>query len=181
MDHKGRMLILEEVTAEDIGLELHIERALRPALLQERYLGRAIAMVGDPSGNSKSSIYEETTFDVLKRMGMHAFPAPTNDIDPRLRAVEALLLGQRDGGPAFIIDGGRCPMLVRALGGGYRYAKTKHGLRKPLPDKNEYSHIMDALQYACLAAHGGMTSLFAKRMAHRPRSVRPKMRAGAWT
>jgi len=181
MDHKGRMLILEEVTAEDIGLELHIERALRPALLQERYLGRAIAMVGDPSGNSKSSIYEETTFDVLKRMGMHAFPAPTNDIDPRLRAVEALLLGQRDGGPAFIIDGGRCPMLVRALGGGYRYAKTKHGMRKPLPDKNEYSHIMDALQYACLAAHGGMTSMFAKRMMHRPRSVRPKMRAGAWT
>ena len=181
LDHKGRLLVLQEVVAEDIGLELHIEKALRPALFQERYLGRAIAMVGDPSGVSKSSIYEETTFDVLKRLGMNAFPAPTNDIDPRLRAIEAFLLGQRDGGPAILFDRDRCPVLVRAMAGGYRYAKTRAGVRKPLPDKNEYSHIIDALQYACLAAHGGMSGYFAKRMAHRPRSTRPKMTAGAWT
>ena len=181
LDHKGRLLVLEEVIAEDIGLEMHIERALRPALMGARYLGKPIAMVGDPSGISKSSIYEETTFDVLKRMGMHAFPAPTNDIDPRLRAVEAFLLGQRDGGPAFIIDRDRCPVLVRALGGGYRYARTRMGLRKVLPDKNEYSHVMDALQYLCLAAHGGMQNMISKRLTHRPRVVRTKMRAGAWT
>ena len=181
LDHKGRLLALEEVIAEDIGLEMHLERALRPALMQARYLGKACAMVGDPSGISKSSIYEETTFDVLKRMGMHAFPAPTNDIDPRLRAVEAFLLGQRDGGPAFIIDRDRCPVLVRALGGGYRYAKTRMGLRKLLPEKNEYSHVMDALQYLCLAAHGGMQNMITKRLTSRPRVVRTKVRAGAWT
>ena len=181
LDHKGRLLILQEVIAEDTGLERHIESALRPALLQERYLGKPCALVGDPSGISKSSIYEETTFDVLKRMGLHAFPAPTNDIDPRLRAVEAFLLGQRDGGPAFIIDRDRCPVLVRALGGGYRYARTRMGTRKLSPDKNEYSHVMDALQYLCLAAHGGMQSMITKRLTHRPRVVRNKMRAGAWT
>jgi hypothetical protein len=181
LDHKGRLLVLQEVVAEDIGLELHIEKALRPALFQERYLGRPVAMVGDPAGVSKSSIYEETTFDVLKRLGMNAFPAPTNDIDPRLRAIEAFLLAQRDGGPAILFDRDRCPVLVRAMAGGYRYAKTKAGVRKPLPDKNEYSHIIDALQYACLAAHGGMSGLFAKRMAHRPRSTKPKMPVGAWT
>ena len=181
LDHKGRLLVLQEVVAEDIGLELHVEKALRPALFQERYLGRPIAMVGDPAGVSKSSIYEETTFDVLKRLGLNAFPAPTNDIDPRLRAIEAFLLGQRDGGPAILFDRDRCPVLVRAMAGGYRYAKTKQGVRKPLPDKNEYSHIIDALQYACLAAHGGMSGLFAKRMAHRPRSTRPRMPVGAWT
>jgi len=181
LDHKGRLLVLQEVIAEDTGLEMHVDKSLRPALMHERYLGRATAMVGDPSGISKSSIYEETTFDVLKRMGMHAFPAPTNDIDPRLRAVEAFLLGQRDGGPAFIIDRDRCPVLVRALGGGYRYAKTRNGMRKLTPDKNEYSHVMDALQYLCLAAHGGMASTFAIRLGRRPRNTRPKMRAGAWT
>jgi len=181
LDHKGRLLVLQEVIAEDTGLEMHINKALRPVLMHERYLGKPVAMVGDPSGISKSSIYEETTFDVLKRMGMHAFPAPTNDIDPRLRAVEAFLLGQRDGGPAFIIDRDRCPVLVRALGGGYRYAKTRNGMRKLLPDKNEYSHVMDALQYLCLAAHGGMAGMFAVRLTRRPRVVRTKMRAGAWT
>jgi hypothetical protein len=181
VDHKGRLLILEEVIAEDTGLEQHINKSLRPVLMHERYLGRPIAMVGDPSGVSKSSIYEETTFDVLKRMGMHAFPAPTNDIDPRIRAVEAFLLGQRDGGPAFVVDKDRCPVLVRALGGGYRYAKTRNGMRKLLPEKNEYSHVADALQYAALAGHGGMAGYFAKRMTTRVRSTRPKMRSGAWT
>jgi len=181
LDHKGRLLILEEVIAEDTGLEQHINMALRPALSQQRFLGKPIALVGDPSGISKSSIYEETTFDVLKRMGMHAFPAPTNDIDPRLRAVEAFLLGQRDGGPAFIIDRDKCPVLVRALGGGYRYARTRTGLRKLLPDKNEYSHVMDALQYLCLAAHGGMQNMITKRLIYRPTVRKAKMRAGAWT
>jgi hypothetical protein len=181
LDHKGRLLVLEEVIAEDIGLEKHIEQALRPRLMDVRYIGRPVAIIGDPSGISKSSIYEETTFDVIKRMGLHAFPAPTNDIDPRLRAVEAFLLGQRDGGPAFIIDRERCPVLVRALGGGYRYAKTRSGLRKLSPDKNEYSHVADALQYLCLAAHGGMNNMITKRLTLRPRVVRQKMRAGAWT
>lgn len=180
LDHKGRLLVLQEVVAEDIGLEMHLEKVLRPVLMHERYLGRPIAMVGDPSGVSKSSIYEETTFDVLKRLGFNAFPAPTNDVDPRLRAVEAFLMGQRDGGPAILFDRDRCPVLIRAMAGGYRYAKTKAGVRKPMPDKNEYSHIADALQYAALAAHGGMSGYFARKMAHRPRTVRPKITAASW-
>lgn len=180
LDHKGRLLVLQEVVAEDIGLEMHLEKALRPQLASAIYLGRPMAMVGDPSGVSKSSIYEETTFDVLKRLGFNAFPAPTNDIEPRLRAVEAFLLAQRDGGPAIMFDRDRCPTLIRAMAGGYRYAKTRAGTRKPLPDKNEYSHIIDALQYACLAAHGGMSGYFAKRMAHRPRVTRPRITAASW-
>jgi hypothetical protein len=181
LDHKGRLLVLEEVNADDVGLEMHIERALRPRLMDPRYLGKPIAIVGDPSGISKSSIYEETTFDVLKRMGFKAFPAPTNDIDPRLRAVEAFLLAQRDGGPAIVFDEDRCPTLIQAMLGGYRYAKTRTGQRKPKPDKNEFSHIADALQYACLSAHGGMQGMFARQMAGRATSTRPRVTAGSWT
>jgi len=181
LDHKGRLLVLEEVIAEDIGLEMHVERSLRPALFDNRYLGRGIAVIGDPAGNAKSSIYEETTFDVMKRMGFHAVPAPTNDIDARLRAVEAFLLGQRDGGPAMLIDEDRCPTVVQALGGGYRFAKTRNGVRKPLPDKNEYSHIVDALQYACLAAHGGMQGFLGRMMQRRVGPTGPRVRAGGWT
>lgn len=181
LDHKGRLLVLEEVPAEDIGLELHIQRSLRPRLMDPRYLGRPIAIVGDPSGISKSSIYEETTFDVMKRMGFMAFPAPTNDIDPRLRAIDAYLLSARDGGPGMLIDKTRCPTVIRGLGGGYRYAKTKAGQRKPLPDKNEYSHPIDALQYACLATHGGMSGMITNRLKRPVASNRPKFSAAAWT
>lgn len=181
LDHKGRLLVLQEVVAEDTGLELHVERSLRPVLMHERFIGRPVAMVGDPAGRAKDSIYEETSFDALKRMGFNAFPAPTNDIDPRIRAVEAFLLGQRDGGPAILFDRQRCPQLIRAMNGGYRYAKTKTGQRKPLPEKNQYSHVADALQYACLAAHGGLTETMARHMARRPRVQRVPISAAAWT
>ena len=182
VDHRGRLLVLKEVIAEDIGLEIHIERSLRPALMDPKLLGRAIAVVGDPAGKAKSSIYEETCFDALKRLGFMAFPAPTNDLDPRLRAIDAFLLAQRDGGPAMMIDRLGCPTVIRALSGGYRYAKTRAGQRKPIPDKNEYSHVIDALQYACLAAHNGMAGMISSKLRTSPRRFdRPKLSAASWT
>ena len=62
-----------------------------------------------------------------------------------------------------------------------RYAKTRAGVRKATPDKNEYSHIVDALQYACLAAHGGQTETMARHMLGRPRFERKRFTAAAWT
>lgn len=181
LDHKGRLLVLEEVAAEDIGLEQHVLQSLKPRLMDPRYFGHPIAIVGDPSGASKSSVYEETTFDVLKRMGFHAFPAPTNDIDPRLRAVDAYLLSSRDGGPGMLIDKGRCPTVIRGLSGGYRYGKTKAGQRKPTPDKNEYSHPLDALQYASLATHGGMSSMITQKLQRPTKLNRTRFSSSAWT
>jgi len=182
LDHKGRLLILQEVVAEDIGLELHIQRALRPALYDERYMGRPVAVVGDPAGRDRSTIYEETTFDVMKRMGFMAFPASTNNVDARLRAVEAFFERQADGGPAIIIDKARCPRLIRALSGGYRFARMRSGQLKPAPEKNEFSHIADALQYACLAAHGGMVGMISAHLRRPSRAhLRQRVSSAAWT
>jgi hypothetical protein len=77
VDHRGRLLVLEEVIAEGIGLELHIDRALRPVLMGPRYLGRTVGMIGDPAGIAKNSISEETSFDVLVRLGNAANPRRT--------------------------------------------------------------------------------------------------------
>lgn len=181
-DHLGRLLVLEEVVAEDIGLETHVGRSLKPALYQERYLGKSFAAVGDPSGVSKGHMLEETSFDVLRRLGIPAFQAPTNNIDPRLGAVETLLLQQRDGGPALVIDRERCPMLVRAMNGAYRYGKTKQGVVKPLPEKlHPWSDLADCLQYACLVYNSGMVNMIAKKI--RPRVVKPRepLSSAGWT
>lgn len=150
LDHKGRLLVLEEVDGSSTGLEQHLRINLRPALTNERYMGRPIAVVGDPAGRNKSSLFEVNEFDLLRTLGYAAAPAPTNDLDPRLRAVEAFLLAQRDGGPALVIDEDRCPKLIEGLNGQYRFAKMKTGVSKPKPDKNEWSHAADALQYLCL-------------------------------
>lgn len=182
LDHKGRLLVLEEVIAEDIGLELQLDRNLRPALMQERYLGKPVVVIGDPAGMQRSTSYEETSFDVVKRAGLMAYPGPTNSIDARLRAVESFLLGMRDGGPAILFDRDRCPKLIRGMAGGYRFARAKTGQLKPLPDKNEYSHIADALQYAATAAHGGLSNMITSRLRPRPtRDPNRRFNASAWT
>jgi hypothetical protein len=185
LDHKGRLLVLDEIISEDMGLELHLSRkdalGLRPKLMQDRFVGRPVALVGDPAGMSRDSIYEENSFDVLKRHGFTAVPAPTNDIDSRIRAVEAYLLQRIGDQPAFLVDRNRCPTVVRALSGGYRFAKTRSGILRPKPEKNNYSHPMDALQYAALAAHGGMVKTINSRF-FRPRVRERKVfTSRAWT
>lgn len=181
LDHRGRFLVLEEVAGTDIGLEQHLKLNLRPVLMQQRYLGLPVAVIGDPSGVAKSSLYEETSFDLLKREGYMTFPAPTNDIDPRLRAIEAYLLQQQGGKPMMMIDKGRCPTIMRGLGGGYKYLKLKSGQRKPMPDKNQFSHPLDALQYAALAAHGGQVQGAINRRLFRTTPTGPRFSAAAWT
>jgi hypothetical protein len=181
LDHRGRLLVLEEVLADDIGLELHIQRNLRPRLGQERYLGRPVVVVGDPAGKQRSTSYEETSFDLLKREGFMCYPAPTNNIDARLRAVESFLLAQRDGGAAMLFDKQRCPQTIMGMGGGYRFAKTRTGQLRPVPDKNEFSHIADALQYAACAANNGMQGMISARIHGRRREPKQKVSSLAWT
>lgn len=181
MDHRGRFLVLEEVDGTDIGLEQHLLLNLRPKLMQERYMNMPIAIIGDPAGVAKSTLYEETSFDMLKREGFMAFPAPTNDIDPRLRAIEAFLMQQVGGKAMFLVDRARCPTIVQGLRGGYRYSRMKGGQRKPTPDKNAYSHPMDSLQYAALAAHGGMVQGRIMNRLKRPVPVAKQFTASAWT
>lgn len=163
VDHKGRFLALEEVVSEDMGLEAHILRNLRPTLLQPRYAGMPVLVVGDPAGQAKGTIGEETSFDVLRRYNLACQPAPTNALDARLRAVETFLLAQIGGEPMFKVDEARCPFLLRAMMGLYRYGKTKAGQTKPLPDKsNPWSDLADALQYACLGASPNMQTVVAR-------------------
>lgn len=182
-DHSGRLSVLEEVVSEDMGLELHISRYLRPKLFQDRFAGLRYAAVGDPSGVAKGNFLEEDHFDVMGRLGIPGFPAPTNNIDPRILAVETLLLQQRDGGPALVIDEDKCPMLVQALQSRYRYSKTQAGVVKPLPDKSHpWSDLADCLQYICLVVNAGMVNLITKRIRPKLKTApKPRVSAAGWT
>ena len=184
MDHMGRLLVHEEVPATNVGLEKHVNQNLRPRLMQAKYLGHKIAIICDPAGVAKSSHSEESSVELLKRLGFAAYPAPTNNIDPRLRAVEALLTRQTNGGPTLLINREGCPLLCRAMAGGYRYKKTKDGALKTVPEKNDaegYSHIVDDLQYIALIAHGGLTEYVAQNLWGRKKRNRPKITSAGWT
>ena len=183
MDYRGKILVLEEIPAEDTGLINHCRTALRPRLLQPRYQGLSVVVVGDPAGAARSQYDEKTAFDILKGEGFTALPALTNDIDTRLRAVEGYLLQQRDGGPAIIFDRSRCPKLIQACNGMYRYSKSSLDVSKPKPDKNPWSHVSDALQYAVLATGGATYAAIARKLYPRRgrQGMRPPITAASWT
>jgi hypothetical protein len=181
-DSTGRLKVLDEIVSLDMGLETHVTRFLKPRIYADRFVGHVFAAVGDPSGISKGNMLEENSFDVLRRLGVPSFQATTNKLEPRLMAVETLLLQQRDGGPALVIDLDRCPNLVRAMNGAYRYGKTKAGAQKPLPEKDHpWSDLADCLQYACLVYNSGMINVIAKKIWPKARAVKPRPSALGWT
>jgi hypothetical protein len=148
LDASGRLLIHQEVAATNIGLEKHLNESLRPQLYSHRFAGSKAIVVGDPAGVAKSTIAEETSFDALRRLGFAAYPAPSNDPDTRLRAVEALLGRAVNGGPALVINGRGCPWLVRAMSGGYRFKKLKEGALRSVPDKT----AKEGFDHVCFTA-----------------------------
>lgn len=184
MDHAGRLIVHKEVPATNVGLEKHVLTALRPTLMSDKFMGYRAAVVGDPAGVAKDVHSEETSFDLLARLGLPGFPAPTNDIEPRIRAVEAFLTNWIDGQPYMQINRFGCPMLCRALNGGYRYKINKDGNKAAKPDKNDkdgHSHVADCLQYVCLVALGGMVGDIARRLVPRQTSTKPQISAAGWT
>jgi len=185
VDHMGRLLVHEEVPANNVGLEKHVKEHLIPRLMSDKYMGYKVMLVGDPSGIAKGSVSEESNFDALGRLGLPWMPAPTNDIDPRLRAVEAMLGRQIGGGkPALMVSRKGCPFLIRGMAGGYRFTKTKLGGLRAVPEKNDkegFSHVADTLQYVCLVAHGGLMTEIAIMLRPRQSKKRPPMPSSAWT
>jgi hypothetical protein len=181
MDYRGRLLVLEEIAAEDIGLITHVRQNLKPVLNNPRYSRLPVCVVGDPSGVRKSEYDEVNAFDILKREGVPCMPAGTNDIDTRLRAVEFYLLQQRDGGPAMVFDRSRCPKLIAGMNGMYRYGKTPFDVAKPLPDKNPWSHVADALQYAAMGTQGQTARQIARLVGRRSSLATRRVLAAGWT
>lgn len=183
--HRGQLLILQEVIAENVGLEIHVQQRLRPVLNGvEDYIGKRVVIVGDPSGTSKNSITELSCFDFLEQEGFIAYPAPTNDLEPRLRAVESLLSQNIGGKPMLIIDP-RCTTLIAALHSKYLFAKRKDGETRAIPEKKHpWSDIVDCLQYVALCVQGGYNDAIRRDLDRRTRvNTVPQRRfsAKAWT
>ena len=178
VDNRGRLLILKELAGIDMGIEQFTTTLTRPCLLTE-FTGLSTFIIADPAGKQKAQTNEDSPFDVMRRLGFNTYAAPTNDIDPRIRAVEQMFMRQVDGGPALLIDGGNCPQLVKALKSMYKYKRKKAGDLEEQPSKDHpWSDLADCLQYACLGTTGSYT---ARVMSDsRPRARRPPPNAAGW-
>lgn len=181
VDHTGRLLVLQEVFEQNMGVEKFVRDRLMPVVFQERFANKPMYIVGDPSGNVKSQIGERSVFMMLRELGFEAIPAQTNHIKPRLDSVEKWLLMQREGKAALLIDPEHCPELIVALKHKYRYRARKDGELEDKPYKvRPWADLADALQYACLGTSRNLMGKVMRRM-HRGHHKKDPMPVGAWT
>jgi len=179
LDAWGRVLIHAEAHAEGMGMENFISTILRP-LIAERFGNASVYAIIDPAGRQRSQIGEESVLDAIKRMGLSARLASTNNIDPRLRAVEKLFLANIGGKAAILIDTRYCPTLLRSLKHDYKYKRSKASKQlDETPDKNHpASDLCDGLQYLAL---GISNSLIGRELRAEEYVRKPAMPVGAWT
>ena len=155
----GQLYIIDELIAEDVGAVKFGEALKR--LLSEKYAGYRIeTMTGDPAGSVRAPTDEQTVFQILNAQGLKFRPASSNLMTIRREAVARPLTRFIDGAPGFLVNR-RCQKLRGGLGGKFCYKRMKvSGERyNETPDKNEWSHVCDALQYLCLGMGEGQAIL----------------------
>lgn len=158
---KGQLFVLDEIiTEEATDIEEFTKSLLLPLLNQKRYWGITYYIIGDPAGNARSQLDSRTCFQLLRSFGLTAYPAYTNALQARLQAVNQYLTRIVEGKPAFQVSPA-CSFLIRALSGKYTFRRLRVSGERYMnvPDKNIYSHVADALTYACL----GYTPSYGKQ------------------
>lgn len=181
-DNYGRLFVFKEIVTDGMGLNQMVSDYLKPALLAHPFNGRQVVVVADPAGSHKSEITEESPFDALKNTHhMLAYPASTNNIEPRLEAVASLFRSRIMGESAIQINRAGCPTLVQALGSKYRFRKKRDGQLEDLPEKSHpWSDVIDALQYVCLGIRANLVGRVIQRQ-QRVAAPRQAVSAGGWT
>ena len=142
---EGRWYILSEIVATDMGAVQFTKQLRRH--IEEKYHGFTYFLYGDPAGNVRSQNDMKSAFDIFAAAG---FPVTTSEksVQTRIDSVREGLRRFPDGDSGFIIDPS-CGMLIRGFQGGYRYRRVRVAEERYTeePDKNQYSHVHDALQY----------------------------------
>ena len=170
---QGAIQMIDECVSEDMDLRRFIEEVVNPKIRSD-YFGMHILGVGDPAGNQRSQADGQTCMQILNECGIPADVAPTNSFMARRDAVGFYLTKLIAGRPGFILSP-KCEISRRGFQGEYRYKELKIGglngrkRYNESPDKNFYSHIMDAVQYGCLKIRdsvvkaGSATTMVAER------------------
>jgi hypothetical protein len=168
---RNRWLILGELVAQDMGAVKFAE-VLRGELAQ-RWPGHSYVIWGDPAGDYRAQTDEQTPFQILRRAGFTARPAPTNDPALRIDAVAGALTRIVDKEPGLLLDPG-CVSLRKGFDGGYHYKRLQvSGAERyeMSPNKNKFSHPHDALQYL-LCGGGESRAILGHGQNMQPRQAR---------
>jgi hypothetical protein len=175
LTERGVLEVFDEMTSSRMGIQafteqvnLHLATRYPSVVVDREY--------GDPAGAAGAQTDERSCYDIQRNLGRAPQPGASN-LTERLEGVRWFLTRLVDGEPGFRLSP-RCRMLRKGFNGGYRYrrlAVNYDDRYQEKPDKNEYSHVADALNHAAgVMARAGRAgpSALQEREAWRGRGKR---------
>lgn len=148
----GTYAVLDELVSFNSGIEKFADEVL--LFCAGKYPDYEWEDTGDPAGGQRAQTDERTCFAVMFGKGINVFPG-VQTLAARLESVRKPLNTLVGGKPQFVVSA-RCKYVRRGLGGAYHYKRLlgKDGQYHETPEKNHYSHPIDALQYTCTRIFG---------------------------
>lgn len=163
MSPSGKLLLIHEICSKDTGLRGFMDNHVTP-YISKNLQGYKLTFHVDPSGASKSQNDETSCCDILRNeYRLDVRPGYSNSLSPRIEPVKKALTTFIDAktGFGFSLSRTGAPICRKGFSGGYHFKKeTKTDSSGALterildPEKNDYSHPHDAIQYVCMNVLG---------------------------
>lgn len=148
LTERGVLEVFDELTSSRMGIQGFTEQV--NLTLAQRYPGVVVEReYGDPAGQASAQTDERSCFDIQRAAGRNP-QAGASNLTERLEGVRWFLARMVDGEPGLRLSP-RCKHLRKGFNGGYRYRRLAVSYDERYtekPDKNEYSHVHDALNHA---------------------------------
>lgn len=153
----GRLIVLEELVSDNTSIQDFCDEYLWP-VIRNKYKKFKFEIKVDPAAINRSANDKRSAREVIMNKGLPVVPARTNEPLARREAVN-FFLRNRNG---FILAGPDCRTLRKGFISEYKYGKKSSSnvfnkLFNEKPEKNAFSHVHDALQYAALELSSGRT------------------------
>lgn len=148
-DEYGAFCVFDEIISFNCSLKEFCEDLLWPRIRSKwSWIQGNFKVVVDPAASQRSQNDARAGFDIIKEAGFPVILAKSNVATERREAVIHFLLkkGKFKLSPV-------CSFLRKGFITGYRYEERLSHIGpafKDKPEKNEFSHIHDALQYAAM-------------------------------
>jgi hypothetical protein len=154
-DLHGRLLVLAELVQSGYGSQRLITERLKP-FLRANFPNAQVIIAPDPAAGNRNPNDETEIIAPFKdpRHGFTVDIETNNRLPLRLDAIESFTMKMTGAGPGLAIDEQRCPMLIRALKGGWRYTLDMKRMEpRAEPEKNPWSHVGDGFGYLARYFH----------------------------
>jgi hypothetical protein len=168
----GQMVVLKELVTENTSIQEFAHDHLWP-MIHNQYRKFNFEVIVDPAARNRSQNDKRSAMDILLKAGFPVRLAKTNEELARREAVN-YFLRKKDG---FLLNGKECTVLRKGFISEYKFAKVSQSEAfdhrfKEKPEKNIYSHVHDAAQYAAVELSEGRT-LRANKSKHKARHTSP--------